>query len=72
MILGFLIVGLLMGRVPVAVVVVLAVVEVLGVGAGEEGRELAGVVGVDSMSPPSPSLSIAESSIRRFLLRGCS
>ena len=38
---------------------------------GDEGLELAGVVGVDSTSPPSPSLSIAESSTNKnFLLLG--
>ena len=34
-----------------------------GLWCGDEGGELAGVVDVDSISPPSPSLSTAESSI---------
>ncbi len=37
-----------------------------GVGDGEEGLEVGGVVGLDGMSPPSPSLSIAESSMKRW------
>ena len=38
---------------------------------GDDGLELAGVVGVGSTSPPSPSLSMAESSTNKnFLLLG--
>ena len=38
---------------------------------GNDGLEPAGVVGVEAKSPPSPSLSMAESStIRYFLLLG--
>ena len=38
---------------------------------GDDGLELAGVVGVEVMSPPSPSLSMAESSANKnFLLLG--
>ena len=40
---------------------------------GDGGLELAGVVGVEGTSPPSPSLSIAESSTNKnFLLLGSS
>ena len=35
---------------------------------GEEGLEFARVVGVETKSPPSPSLSIAESSTSRYFL----
>ena len=36
---------------------------------GVGGGVLAGVVALDTMSPPSPSLSMAESSINWYLLR---
>ncbi len=39
-------------------------------GVGEDGLELAGVVLTDNTSPPSPSLSIAESSMNLCFLRG--
>ena len=35
---------------------------------GEGGLEFAGVVGVEATSPPSPSLSMAESSMNRYFL----
>ena len=38
----------------------------IGLWRGDEGGELTGVVDVDSTSPPSPSLSIAESSINLY------